>query len=113
MAEGSSRLLLMPRCYCPRTLAAMTKGRSFSAIAECDVAKSPMHALSEGALSEGALFRNELCGRADSGGFAPAPQGVSALVPPPMRAPLRQAEERGTTRPPLSPVRPLSPPSGE
>jgi hypothetical protein len=43
MAEGSSRLLLIPRCYCPRALAAMTKRWSFSAIAECDVAKSPNH----------------------------------------------------------------------
>jgi len=29
MAEGSSRLLFMPRCYCPRALAAMTKGGNF------------------------------------------------------------------------------------
>ena len=98
-------MLLMPRCYCPRTLAAMTKGRSFSAIAECDVAKSPMHA-------EGALFRNELCGRAGSGGFAPAPQGFSALVPLPMRALCRQTDERGCRSIPLNRLRPLSRRSG-
>jgi hypothetical protein len=41
MAEGSSRLLLMPRCYCPRNIGSNDKSRSLPAIAECDVVAPP------------------------------------------------------------------------